>query len=187
MYGENMRIISGIHKGRRIERVGIKTTRETADMVKEAVFQMLPSQDNAIVLDLFAGSGAYAFEALSRGAKHAYLSDYNKKAIFTIRKNANTLNVEDKVDILFRSYDKMLKKVKDVQFDTIFIDPPYAFKHYKELLIDLSLITKIYGLVVVETEKKTHLDDIYNDLIKIKEKTYGIKRIHIYKKNAKEI
>ncbi len=177
-----MRIISGIYKGRRIERVGIKTTRETADMVKEAVFQMLPNQMDAIVLDLFAGSGAYAFEALSRGAKHAYLSDYNKKAVFTIRKNAQTLNVENQVDILFRSYDKMLKKVKDILFDTIFIDPPYAFKHYEQLLMDLSLITKASGLVVVETEKKTNLDDRYEDLVKVKEKTYGIKRIHIYKK-----
>ena len=60
-----MRIIGGYHKGRILKRVGKKTTRETADMVRESVFNMVHAQHYKRVLDLFAGSGSYGLEALS--------------------------------------------------------------------------------------------------------------------------
>lgn len=177
-----MRIISGKFKGRRIDRVGIKTTRETADMVKEAVFQMIHIDQDSVILDLFAGSGAYAFEALSRGASHAYVSDINRKAVRTIQSNAQTLDVTDKIDIYLRDYKKMLKKVEHISFTHIFIDPPYAFKHYEALILDLIPLLGNHGQIILETEKRTNLSTDFKDLTVIKEKLYGIKRITIYKK-----
>lgn len=180
-YGDNMRIISGKFKGRKINRVGIKTTRETADMVKEAVFQMIAIDQDSIVLDLFAGSGAYAFESISRGAKHAYVSDINHKAIHTIKSNAKTLDVLDKIDIYLRDYKKMITKVEKLKFSHIFIDPPYVFKHYDILMQQLIPLLKEDGLIILETEKRTPIQS-YERLEIIKEKLYGIKRITIYKK-----
>ncbi|QWB95368.1 16S rRNA (guanine(966)-N(2))-methyltransferase RsmD [Mycoplasmatota bacterium] len=177
-----MRIISGQFKGRRFDRVGKKTTRETADMVREAVFQMITIHQGDTILDLFAGSGAYAFEAISRGASHAYLSDKDKDAIKTIYQNADLLACLDQVDILLRDYKKMLKKVEDIGFNIIFIDPPYAFESYDQLMFQLNHLLEDQGYIVVETNKYTQLNETYDKLIKIKEKTYGIKRVSIYKK-----
>lgn len=181
MYGDNMRIISGKFKGRKIDRVGVKTTRETADMVKEAVFQMIMIDQHSVVLDLFAGSGAYAFESISRGAQHAYVSDINPRAVRTIKSNAITLDVLDNIDIYLRDYKKMLKKVEGLTFTHIFIDPPYAFKHYQTLIEDLVPLLKDDGMIILETEKRTPSFN-FDALSMIKEKLYGIKRITIYKK-----
>jgi 16S rRNA (guanine(966)-N(2))-methyltransferase RsmD len=178
-----MRIISGQFKGRRFDRVGKKTTRETADMVREAVFQMIDIKPGDTILDLFAGSGAYAFEAISRGASHAYLSDRDKDAVKTIYQNADLLACLDQVDILIRDYKKMLKKVENVGFNVIFIDPPYAFEQYDQLMIHLNDLLESSGFIVVETNKQTALNEQYKDISKIKEKTYGIKRVCIYKKH----
>ncbi len=177
-----MRIISGIYKGRKIDRVGKKTTRETADMVREAVFQMIDISSTDVVLDLFGGSGAYALEALSRGASFAHISDYDKDAVKTIYKNAESLGCLSKVDIIQRDDKKMLKHIANLKFNQIFIDPPYAYASYDWLLETLSDITTESGMVIVETEKKTSLKDNYKDLELIKEKTYGIKKISIYVK-----
>ncbi len=177
-----MRIISGLYKGRKIERVCKKTTRETADMVREAVFQMIEIHPDDTVLDLFAGSGSYALEAISRGAKHAYLSDHDRDAVKTIHKNTQSLGCEKQVDVLLRDDRKMLKKVSDLAFNVIFIDPPYAYESYDWLIHALSDITLKGGYIIVETEKKTVLKDHYNELRLLKEKTYGIKKISIYTK-----
>jgi len=182
--GDDMRIISGKFKGRRIDRVNKKTTRETADMVREAVFQMIEIHEDDIVLDIFAGSGSYAFEAISRGAKFAYLSDYDKDAVKTMHHNAELLNCANQVEILLRDDKKMLKKIESMRFNLIFIDPPYLYPTYAYLLMSLSKVTDNLGYVIVETEKKTILNDIYDQLHLQKEKTYGIKKISIYKKIA---
>ncbi|MGE4320387.1 MAG: 16S rRNA (guanine(966)-N(2))-methyltransferase RsmD [Acholeplasmataceae bacterium] len=177
-----MRIISGLYKGRKLNRVNKSTTRETADMVREAVFQMIEISPSDIILDLFGGSGAYALEAISRGAKFAYISDHDKDAVKTIYKNASALECQDKVEISLREDFKMLKKLEHIMIDKSFIDPPYLYQSYDKLLTLLSNQTSHNGLVIVETEKKTILKDRYQDLIKIKEKIYGIKKISIYKK-----
>jgi 16S rRNA (guanine(966)-N(2))-methyltransferase RsmD len=177
-----MRIIGGYHKGRILKRVGKKTTRETADMVKESVFNMLSGRKFNLVLDLFAGSGSYGLEALSRGSKYLYAVDRDKDAIKTIFENAKILDVTEHMTILQRDYQQFLKGIANLFFDLVFIDPPYDLDVYDEVLMALNMSLENHGLVVVESKKQRILEDRYQDLVKIKEKTYGIKRITIFEK-----
>ena len=92
-----MKIITGKYKGRVIEGFHIEGTRPTMDRVKESLFAMIQEKvPNSIVLDLFAGSGNLGFEALSEGAKKAYLVDSNKKAIQIMKKNIKTIEILNK-------------------------------------------------------------------------------------------
>jgi 16S rRNA (guanine(966)-N(2))-methyltransferase RsmD len=177
-----MRIIGGNHKGRILKRVNKPTTRETADMVRESVFNMLAGKTFNLVLDLFAGSGAYGLEALSRGSKYLYAVDHDKEAIKTVFENAKILDVTEHMTILQRDYKQFLKGIANLYFDLVFIDPPYDLDVYDEVLNALNSSLENHGLIVVETKKPRILDDKYKDLVKIKEKTYGIKRITIYEK-----
>lgn len=177
-----MRIIAGYHKGRILKRVGKKTTRETADMVRESVFNMIQGKSYKMVLDLFAGSGSYGLEALSRGAKYLYAIDRDKDAIKTVFDNAKMLDVTEHMTILQRDYEQFLKGVGNIYFDLVFIDPPYDFGSYDLLLENMNALVEEDGIVVVETKKQNVLQEKYKDLVKTKEKTYGIKRVTIYQK-----
>ena len=91
-----MKIISGKYKGRNIEGFDIVGTRPTMDRVKESLFATIQNYiDDSIVLDLFSGSGNLGLEALSEGAKYAYLVDHNFKAVKTINKNITTIGIKE--------------------------------------------------------------------------------------------
>lgn len=120
-----MRIISGKWRGRTLEAPAGPGTRPTADRVREALFSMLASRigsfEDLRVADLFAGSGALGFEALSRGASHAVFVENDAKAAATIRSNAEKLGIS--VQLIGSS---ALALPKSEPFDLIFADPPYA-------------------------------------------------------------
>ena len=82
-----MRVVAGAFKGRTLQAPRGQRTRPTADRVREAVFSMLGSVDGLRVLDLFAGSGALAIEALSRGAAEAVLVERDPRALAAIQRN----------------------------------------------------------------------------------------------------
>ena len=87
-----MKIISGKYKGRNLQGFDIIGTRPTMDRVKESLFAMIQTWLNdAVVLDLFAGSGNLGIEALSQGAKYAYLVDKNRKAYRVIQNRISKL------------------------------------------------------------------------------------------------
>lgn len=177
-----MRIVGGTHRGRMIDRVMVDTTRETADMVKVAVFNMLENQCKGTVLDLFAGSGAYGIEAISRGAEKTYFVDSNLSAIKTIEKNIKMLKEESKASIHKMTYDKFIETLDGLAFDYIFLDPPYQMNVYEEVIQKLEPFIKEDGYVICESDKKVVLPKGIKSLEKIKDKTYGIKRISIYQK-----
>jgi 16S rRNA (guanine966-N2)-methyltransferase len=120
-----MRIISGKWRGRALEAPPGLATRPTADRVRETLFSMLVSRvgnfEDLRVADLFAGSGALGFEALSRGAAHATFVENDSKAAATIRGNAAKLGADVQV---FAS--SALALPRSAPFDLIFADPPYA-------------------------------------------------------------
>ena len=119
-----MRIIGGKLRHRLIEEVHLPTTRETQDKVRQAIFNMIgPYFDGGTVLDLFAGSGALAIEAYSRGMSFLYFNDKESQAIQTVKKNCCKLNITD-----FRcftlDYNDFFRQQLPL-FDLIFLDPPY--------------------------------------------------------------
>ena len=122
-----MRIIAGRFRGRPLATPPGGATRPTADRVREALFSMLASRigsfEDLRVADLFAGSGAVGFEALSRGAAHAAFVENDPKARSVIEANADKLGVSDAVRILGGS---ALSLPRSEPFDLIFADPPYA-------------------------------------------------------------
>ena len=122
-----MRIIAGDWRGRRLEAPPGRATRPTADRVRETLFSMLASRlgsfDDLRVADLFAGSGALGFEALSRGAAHATFVESDPVAEATIRRNADTLGAPGRIQILGGS---ALVLGRYGPFDLVFADPPYA-------------------------------------------------------------
>jgi 16S rRNA (guanine966-N2)-methyltransferase len=122
-----MRIIAGQWRGRTIDAPPGQTTRPTADRVRETLFSMLASRlgsfEDLRVADLFAGSGALGFEALSRGAAHAIFVEHNAAAAQLIKRNADKLQASGQIEILHGSAFAL---PKTEPFDLIFADPPYA-------------------------------------------------------------
>lgn len=122
-----MRIIAGAWRGRTIDAPPGPATRPTADRVRETLFSMLVSRlgafDDLRVADLFAGSGALGFEALSRGAAEVTFIENDPKATAIIRSNAETLSAGEQVRVRPTS---ALALPPAEPFDLIFADPPYA-------------------------------------------------------------
>jgi len=122
-----MRIIAGEWRGRTIEAPPGLGTRPTGDRVRETLFSMLSSRLGGLeglrVADLFAGSGALGFEALSRGAASATFVESNAQAAAVLRSNAAKLGAADRVMIVSGS---ALALPRAEPFDLILADPPYA-------------------------------------------------------------
>lgn len=179
-----MKIISGKYKGRNLEGYNLEGTRPTMDRVKESLFAMLQEYiPEKTVLDLFAGSGALGLEALSEGAKYAYLCDNNFKAIKTIKKNIENINI-DNVQVMHNDYKKCLEELSEkTKIDVIFIDPPYDTDYIEKslILIDKFDILNNDGIIICESNDLNKI--IYNDNYTcIKEKKYGDKFIVLLRK-----
>jgi 16S rRNA (guanine966-N2)-methyltransferase len=122
-----LRIIAGEFKGRRLKTPATDRVRPTSDRVREAWFSILQqSIPDARVLDLFAGSGALGFEALSRGAVAVDFVENHKASLATIRENAATLEVEDRVTIHRSDALRFATGLQAGAYDVAFADPPYA-------------------------------------------------------------
>lgn len=159
-------------------------TRPTSQMVRLAVFNMLYDV-HGVGLDLFCGSGSYAFEALSRGLSFVYLNDNNYNAIKSANDNAKILEVEDQVKITKDDYLKALKyyEVNNILFDLCFIDPPFDFSD-QELLNILKWLNKTQkkDLRVVVERNIASSPLVIQGLKLLNHKTYGNKQIFIYQK-----
>ena len=131
-----MRIITGKARGTRLLTLAGEATRPTAERVKEAVFSMLRFDlPDARVLDLFAGSGQLALEALSQGAESAVLCDASKEAVGIIRANAEKTRLSEACEILCMDAGTALARMRGRRsFDLVFLDPPYALGLLPKLL-----------------------------------------------------
>lgn len=120
-----MRIISGEARGRRLFAPDGMETRPTADRVREALFNIIRGEvDGAYVLDLFAGSGALALEAISRGAAHAVMCDCSKKAADVIRRNIDLMRAQDRTTLITGDWKTALSAGR-APYTLVFLDPPY--------------------------------------------------------------
>jgi 16S rRNA (guanine966-N2)-methyltransferase len=124
-----MRIIGGTLRGRKLTTPRGAATRPTANRIREALFNIIgPTVVDAAVLDLFAGSGALALEALSRGARNAVLVESDGKALEAIRRNVQRLGLERQARLIRWDAARSLACVRGLRppFDLVFIDPPYS-------------------------------------------------------------
>lgn len=125
-----MRIIAGAAKGRALVAPAGEGTRPTSDKLRGALFNILGSRvPDARVLDLFAGTGAFGLEAMSRGAISAVLVDADRRAIEAIRKNAAAVlgdSAGTRIAVVQSDYRRAIKGLSGPPFDIVFLDPPYA-------------------------------------------------------------
>ncbi len=154
-----MRIIAGEKRSRRLLAPEGMDTRPTADRTKEALFSILLSRlPGARVLDLYAGSGALALEALSRGAAFAVLADQSPKACRVIRQNIEALDYAGRTKLLSLPDSAALAALEKAgdSFDLIFLDPPYRLNAAPvcDRLLSAGLL-RPNGMIIVEHARET--------------------------------
>jgi len=119
-----MRIIGGTHRGRKLVGPSSEGTRPLSDRAREALFNILgPGIRDERFLDLFAGTGAVGFEALSRGAGSATFVEQGRDALADIRANVAALGFEDRADVVAGDAFGFLGRTRE-RFDVIFAGPP---------------------------------------------------------------
>ena len=178
-----MKIISGKYKGRNLDGHNLDGTRPTMERVKESLFAIIQNHlDNAIVLDLFSGSGNLGIEAISEGASFAYLVDFNKKAAITIKNNLNNIGINE-AEVINLDYKKALNYLKDKKMDLIFLDPPYKTDYIEQSikLIDEYNMLNEDGLIICENDSLDKI--VYPENYEVvKDRKYGDKWVVILKK-----
>ena len=138
-----MRVIAGKFKGKQLNEFNLSSTRPTADMVREALFDKIGlNVDGKFFLDLFAGTGAVGIEALSRNASKCFFADINAEAIKIIKQNLKIVKI-DNFEVLNFDYLTALEtyKKRGLCFDFIFLDPPYK-TDYAEKSIEFIINNK---------------------------------------------
>lgn len=174
-----MRVISGTHRGATIRAPRGAGTRPTSDRVREAVFSILGDIAGARVLDLYAGSGALAIEALSRGASSATLIDNAAGAIDAIHRNLNTLGLEAEVRRSRVTVFLATAREAAQDYDLVFLDPPYrlAGSLGGELTDALEPLLAADARVVTESDRREPLE---LNLPLVRERRYGDTLIRIH-------
>jgi len=153
---QQVRIIGGKWRGRKISFPAVDELRPTHDRIRETLFNwLMPYINDAVCLDLFAGSGAIGFEALSRGAKKVVMLDNNREVVSSLKESAEILNA-DNCEILYGEFPNRLPSFEREQFDIVFIDPPFNKNLIASVCewINSTGILKSDALVYLEAEKE---------------------------------
>lgn len=182
-----MRIIGGEYKSRSIAMPRGVEMRPTQDKVREALFNILGDITGKRVLELFAGSGAFGIEAISRGAGSVTFVDNNFRCVQAIKSNLASLGVPDsKYNIAKADALKFPAKVAGTgqAYDIVFLDPPYYRDMAKKCLINIDHydIVAPVGLVIAEHFKKDALGVELERIVFVEERRYGDTVITILKR-----
>jgi 16S rRNA (guanine966-N2)-methyltransferase len=173
-----MRVVAGEYRGRRLDAPAGTATRPTADRVREAVFNILGDVSGAVVLDLYAGSGALGIEALSRGAASATFVDRDERAVAAVRANLQAFGAVARV--VRSDATAFLGRDEGAMYDLVFLDPPYdSAPELGEGLTEL--LPKVVAhdaVIVTESDKRSPLQLA---LPLADERTYGDTRIAIHR------
>jgi 16S rRNA (guanine(966)-N(2))-methyltransferase RsmD len=171
-----MRIIGGQVKGRRIF-TPKNQIRPTSDMIKEALFNILPPMEGRTFLDLFAGTGSIGLEAMSRGAARVVFVEVNRFSIETIKKNLSVCGFDNKYKIISVPVDESLKRFNrnKEQFDVIFADPPYEKGFIKKTLYLLgrSSLVSEDGIIVIQHSFREELNRKTGEIVLMEQKRYS--------------
>lgn len=178
-----MRIIAGTHGGRRLSAPKGETTRPTSDRVREALFSTLGPLHEAVVLDLFAGSGALGLEALSRGAARAVFVEQDRWALTVIATNIATLGEPpERAEVRSGDATRVAKAAAEAAeaYDLVFLDPPYrdALRLGGDLGPVLARLLGPGSRVVTESDRRHPLE--LTDLPLTHERRYGDTLIRIH-------
>ena len=174
-----MRVIAGSARSILLKTKKGSDTRPTTDKIKETLFNMISFDIGAaLVLDLFAGSGALGIEALSRGAYKAVFIEKDREALFCIKENLKKTRLDDKALVIAKDVLKALEDLSvERAFDIVFIDPPYnkglEIKVLK--ILEKSSYIDDNTMIIVELSKETEL--------RLDEKVWKCIKTKLYKSN----
>jgi 16S rRNA (guanine966-N2)-methyltransferase len=155
MQRNQLRIIGGQYRSRKLSFPDVEGLRPTGDRIRETLFNWLaPHVEGARCLDLFAGSGALGFEALSRGAGHVTFVEQSSKSCDYLRQNIALLKLQAQTQLIPADSLKALQALVD-PFDIIFLDPPFAYKQLASVCTGLEdrKLLKIGGFIYLEQPK----------------------------------
>lgn len=189
-----MRIISGVNKGKKLYLPDKKFTRPLKDLVKESIFNIISHSNkflieikNSNVLDLFAGSGSFGLECMSRGSKNVYFFEKQSLVLEILKKNIKSLSGEKKTKIFQIDVIEFLfsKKRLDKIFDIIFLDPP--FKEVKinqiiEHIVNDKMLSE-NGIIIIHRHKKDKIE-ITKKIQILEKRTYGDSKIYFASSNS---
>jgi 16S rRNA (guanine(966)-N(2))-methyltransferase RsmD len=156
-----MRIIAGTFRSRQLKSLKGLSLRPTSDMMRETLFNILgPRVAGSRFLDLFAGTGAIGIEAISRGAAHVVFVEKHPATVRLIRENLASFEIFTGVQVIPADVTAIITKLSSgptMQFDFIFLDPPYAEENkYRDTLQALqeSTLLSESTIVIAEHHKK---------------------------------
>lgn len=179
-----MRIVSGDYKYRKLEIPA--DMRPTTEKVREAIFSMIAFDiPEAVVLDIFAGSGSLGLEALSRGAAKCYFNDENRQTYRILKSNIEACKAEAKSILTNSDFRRCLGMINE-KLDIVFIDPPYKEGYNNGWYEEAIILLEEYGLikestiVVCEHLEKYTLEEKYGSFVREKTKKYGSIGVDIY-------
>lgn len=180
-----MRIISGKARGKKLKPPESDHIRPTLDRVKENLYNMIGfAVRDAVVLDLFSGTGGIGIEALSRGAEKVYFVDNNKASYELTKYNVINANLQENAVIICQEAENALIQFEKqgLKFDIIFLDPPYNKGIVQKILQQLEKynIMQDEGLVIVETDREEETPERLGKFFKQKEKSYSSTKITFY-------
>jgi len=180
-----LRIISGIARGRRLKEPTSPNIRPTSDRNKESVFNIIQFDiEGRRVLDLFAGSGQYGIECLSRGAGSVVFVDNAAEAVKLIKENLNISGLSDRASVYGRDALKFLEE--DEKYDLIFIDPPYDSKLADKAIRKITQFDKlnINGIMICELKADVQSPAVTLPYSLKKEYKYGSIKILRYTRES---
>ena len=182
-----MRIIAGKLKGTTLHMLKDKDTRPLKDLARESIFNLLTHSnkislqlEQSNILDLYAGTGSFGLECLSRQAMSVCFIEKKKNAIEILEKNIEKLKVKNKIKIFFNDIFELIEKqnIFKLKFDLIFCDPPFKDLGIRKLiqLIFSTNILRKDGILILHRNKST--EEELPDYFKIIDKRiYGISEV----------
>lgn len=181
-----VRLIAGRLRGRKITFVDSQGLRPTGDRLRETLFSWLqPYIVGSTVLDLFAGSGALGFEAASRGAERVTMIEKSRTVCAGLRQNKLQLELDNLSIVCADALDVMgntSANVDSERFDIVFIDPPFGERLHQSA-VDMLVGSKCLrddALVAIESDRRAELVEVPEQWQSRKDKVAGEVRLQLY-------
>ena len=180
-----IRIIAGTLKGRRLETPDWPGLRPTSDRLRETLFNVLGQRlDGQRVLDGFAGTGAVGIEALSRGAAEVTFVERDPRAAALIAANLAHCGVKDRYAIIRVDFARASARLRGVQFDVIFLDPPYGASELSGAMDTAATIASPGTTIVIEHARRDTAAERYGNLALSRTVRSGDSELSIYEWSA---
>jgi 16S rRNA (guanine966-N2)-methyltransferase len=180
-----MRVIAGIHGGRRLRAPAGRATRPTSDRVREAMFMALEPLAGLRVVDLFAGSGALGIEALSRGAEFADFVEPHRDARRALDENLAALGLGDRARVWPVALPRSLARLGEALSgaDVVLMDPPYGGDLARETLAALGVPGRLRdgARVVLEHHHRDGPPAAAGVLTRERRRSYGETEVSTYR------